>query len=102
MGKTVDQLLNEISSRELTEWLAYNEIEPIGEGRADLRAGIIASTMAEIHRDPKKRQKPFEAAEFMPDFDRAGAADDEQTPEQQLTIVEMINMAFGGKDLRGG
>ncbi len=39
---TVKQLLDNTSSRELGEWIAYASIEPLGEKRADLRAASIA------------------------------------------------------------
>lgn len=65
---TVGELLARISSRELTEWMAYAQVEPFGEERGDLRAGIVASTIANVNRDTKKRRKPFEPEEFMPKF----------------------------------
>lgn len=103
---TVGELLARISSRELSEWAAYYELEPWGEERADLRAGIVASTMANTARDPKKRQKPYRANEFMPQFagaDRESDGEDEdERPawEGQLRYVEMLNAIFGGRDLR--
>jgi len=80
---------------ELAEWMAYEELEPFGEARADMRAGIIAATFANVHR--RKGARPFKPIDFMPKFDRQP----EQTPEQQLRIVEALNKAFGGKDVRG-
>jgi len=94
---TVGELLARVSSRELSEWMAYAEIEPFGEVRADLRAGIIASTVANTARDPKKRRRPFQPREFMPRFERPRR---QQTWQEQLHIVEMMNVAFGGRDLR--
>ena len=96
---TVRELLARVSSRELSEWMAYAKIEPFGEMRADLRAGIIASTVANTARDPKKRRRPFQPREFMPRFERQQRT---QTWQEQLHIVEMMNVAFGGRDLRGG
>lgn len=92
---TVRELLTRISSRELTEWAAYFLLEPFGEERADLRAAIIASVVANTARDPKRRRRAFKPEEFMPRFGRQ-----QQTWEQQLSIVEMLNAAFGGRDLR--
>lgn len=48
--------------------MAYASLEPFGEERADLRAGIICSVMANLQSDPKKRKKPFTPVDFMPDF----------------------------------
>jgi hypothetical protein len=49
LGKTVGQLLSEITSRELTEWMAYATLEPFGEQRADLRTGLLATVSALGH-----------------------------------------------------
>lgn len=78
--------------------MAYAGLEPFGEERADLRAGIVASTVANTARDPKTQRDPFTPQEFMPKFESKEAT--EQTPEQMLAIVEMLNAAFGGQDLR--
>jgi len=95
---TVQELLARISGRELAEWQAYFRLEPFGEERADLRAAIVAATVANTARDRKRRRRPFQAAEFMPHFERKA----QQSWEEQLQIVEMINVAFGGRDLRAG
>lgn len=54
---------------ELSEWAAYDQIEPFGEPRADLRAGIITATIANANRDPEKHSSPFTPDDFMPKFD---------------------------------
>ena len=90
-------------SRELAEWLAYAQLEPFGEPRADLRAGIVASTIANTHRDPKVRKRPFEPQEFVPDFAeqwRQAHRPPEPPHIKMLRMVEMLNEAFGGQDLR--
>lgn len=89
-----------MTSLEFTEWIAFANIEPIGELRSDLRAGIISAQIANAFRDSKKHSKPFTPADFMPDFDKVKKKKERQTPEQQLQIVEMLNAAFGGADLR--
>lgn len=43
---TVKELLERTDSHELAEWMAYNKLEPFGEERADIRAAMIAHTMA--------------------------------------------------------
>ena len=59
-----------MSSREFAEWAAYAQIEPFGPVRGDLRAGVVASVIAEVYRDPDKRAEPFTPAEFMPMFEQ--------------------------------
>ena len=78
--------------------MAYNKLEPFGLERMDMGFGIVASTMANIHRDAKKKKKPFSPGDFMPDYEQ-------RTPkvrpwQEQLKVIEMYNVAFGGKDLR--
>lgn len=62
-------MLEAMPSSGLTRWRAYSELDPFGEQRADLRAGIIASTVANVHRDPAVRPQPWKPSDFMPDFD---------------------------------
>ena len=105
---TVEELLARISSRELTEWMAYAGISPFGERRADLRAAQICCTLANIHRDPKAKPDPFSPADFMFNFGpqeeqagkRGGQTVDDLTAQEQVWFLEMFNAAFGGKDLR--
>lgn len=63
--------------------------------REDFRAGIIASTIANANRDPKKKPDPWTAADFMPT--RNGKPRQKrQTWQEQLEIVKALNAAFGG------
>ncbi len=48
---TVAELNARISSEELTEWQAYYEVEPFGQVRGDLQAGIVASTIVNLFRE---------------------------------------------------
>ncbi len=64
MGKTVGELSEEISDAELQEWMAFYRLEPFGEERADLRAGIVASTVANVNRGKKGRA--LKPTDFMP------------------------------------
>ena len=45
---TVRQLLETMDAHELAEWMAYDKLEPFGEVRADIRAAIIAHTIASV------------------------------------------------------
>ena len=83
----VGELLSRISSRELTEWMAFFSLEPWGSEVEDWRAGLIASTIANVNRDPKKRRKPYEPSDFMPRYEAPKAQ--EQSWEEQARIFEM-------------
>lgn len=75
-------MLGEISSRQFSEWMAYARLEPFGEERADLRAGIVASVIANVNRG--KKQKPYTPQHFMPDFEPES---EEQVAARMLTAA---------------
>mgnify|MGYP000046381597 CR=1 FL=1 len=93
---SVAELLSRISSRELSEWMAFYELEPFGDERADLRAGIVASTVANANRDPKK-SKPYAPQDFLPRFE-GGRGDEAPGWQKLLAKVKMLHAAFGGKE----
>lgn len=61
--------MRRLSARELVEYEELYRLDPWGEERADLRSAIIAATLANINRDPKKG-RPFRPVDFMPYVDR--------------------------------
>jgi len=64
----VDAMLDGLTQEQLFEWMAYGQVEPFGEERADLRSAIIACVFANAHRG--KGQKAFKVSDFMPKFDK--------------------------------
>ncbi len=75
-----------MSWKDLNLWLLYSEIEPWGEERGDLRAGIVASTIANVHRDRKKQGRAFKPSDFMPKFD-----EEAKSQRKPLTSIEEWN-----------
>jgi hypothetical protein len=73
MGRTVRELLEDLDASELHEWIAFHAIDPWTEERADLRAGVIAATIANAH----SRKGRFKPSDFMPRYEtpkpRSGA-----------------------------
>jgi len=96
LGMTVGELLARISSRELSEWMAFFQLEPWGAEVEDWRTGLIASTIANVNRDPKKRRKPYEPEDFMPQFDRP--EDPGQSPDDHEAILRMWQRALEARD----
>lgn len=96
--------LRHIGSRELAEWQAFFGLRgPTGDQRADLRAGVVASVVANANRDPKRRRRPFAPRDFMPRFgedEPEAKAPQAQPWRQQLAMVELLNAALGGADER--
>jgi hypothetical protein len=88
-------MLATTSSRELSEYMAYDRLSPIGDERADLRSALIATVLANVNRDPKK-QRAFKLDDFLLRFEEKPA----QTADEMLRIAEVITAAFGGVDKR--
>lgn len=76
----------------------FYEIDPFGYKRGDFQAGIVASTIAEVNRDRKKRHKPYQPSEFVPEFGIPPTARPErarvpaQSWQQQLAILQAISI----------
>ena len=91
----VSELGRRMSSRELTEWMAFFRLEPWGAEVEDWRTGLIAATIANANRDPKKRRKPYEPQDFMPRRDSPPQA--EQDWQEQARILEMWGRVLATK-----
>jgi hypothetical protein len=92
----VAELLARISSAELTEWMAFDAIEPFGEARADFRAGIVAAVTANHSFAPPR--EPRKPSDFML-FRDASSQDDGillDDPEEQAKLIKRT--IFGKKD----
>lgn len=93
LGCTVAELLDRISSKELTEWICFAQIEPFGSRAEYYGHAITAKTVADVNRP--KGKNPYDIEEFMPKFEEK-----KQTVEQMLMMAEIITAAMGGEDLR--
>jgi hypothetical protein len=92
LGRTVRELERTLSNAELAEWVAYYDVNPWDEWRADLRAGIVASTLANVHSSKKGKFKP---RDFMVDFSKRGHREP-KTPEQLRQMAIKITAMLGG------
>lgn len=84
-------MLESTDSAELTEWIAYYQIEPWGFNADNFRSAIIAETMANILRDPKKQPEPFKMTDFMINTDPPAPE-----PPKAETLYEKFKAMFGG------
>lgn len=89
-----------MSSKEFAEWMAYAQIEPFGDERADLRMAILASLIANVNRDPKKRSTPYEVSDFMPRFETPEPISRDDALAAIDAALTSLVLATGGKDLR--
>lgn len=74
------RLLDEFDSHELAEWMAYYRLEPWGEERADIRAAIIARTIAAT-----VSKEPPDLEAFLPFRDS-----EPQTLEEMKGVIRSI------------
>lgn len=86
-------MLRRMSSVELTEWMAFYQVEPFGTDVDMLGHAITASTIANVNRG--KDQKAYSPKDFMPEWQQG-----DQGVNQQLQFAEMFTAALGGQDLR--
>jgi hypothetical protein len=74
---SVRELLSRVTSSEVTELLAYHNLDPRDGSRGDLQAALVCSTVANVNRG--KNSSPIKPDMFMPDFygkrDSVGAED---------------------------
>jgi hypothetical protein len=97
----------EIERLSAEQLLALAERHREQDRRADYRAALVASVLANVNRDPKRRSEPYTPFDFMPDPwprpCRGGPTAAAQqrvklSPEQMLERVRAINAALGGED----
>lgn len=65
--------------------MTYNQIEPFGEEREELRHGQIMSLHCNLNRDPKTKAEPWNAMEFMNYV--------EKPPEKKFSQAELERYA---------
>jgi hypothetical protein len=88
LGKSVAETQRTVTSREFTYWKAFHNINPIGQGRGDLQAAIVARTVAQTHA-PKN--KVFKLSEFMPKFRGKSRPTVEQLTAKLMTWFNVNN-----------
>lgn len=81
-----------MDSQELTEWMAFERLEPFGALADDARVGQVAATVANVKRG--KDTEPYTPGFFMPALQRAldgypeAVAHREQTPEELSNLID--------------
>jgi hypothetical protein len=91
------EMMERMSSRELSEWQLFAKSEPFGSEADYIGHAITAQTIANVNRP--EGQSPYEIDDFMPKFDDTG---NEMTPEEQTQYFVMLAEAFGGQVVISG
>lgn len=83
-----------MTSTQLSEWQAYDRLEPIREDRGDFRMAFVSSLITNIVRKiwGTKGVKMSVPSEFMPEWDQD--PDEELIPEKQ-SVAQMKGILFG-------
>lgn len=87
----VDEMLSSIPLSLFHEWAEYSQLELLGGYHVDSHLARIACILANAHRDPKKRRRPFETAEFMMVSPTRRVK--RQTPEQMKQVLRAFTNA---------
>ena len=91
LGRTVAELEQQLGSGELTEWIAFDSIEPFGAARSNWPSANLAAMFANLHR--KKGTAPNKPKDFL-----WGAKDETKERQTQTTFALMDSMAVDKKD----
>lgn len=96
----VGQMLASMSSRELSEWVAFYRVEPFGEERADLRSALQTATVANMKRGKGKR--PFKLSDFLLKFDWSVKEDLRHGQVDQQALAAKVKSVLGPLLGKGG
>lgn len=77
LGKTVRQLTEEMDSKELSEWMAFDRIEPFDNPY--WRSGMLAATTANVMGGGKNKPQDFMPMRRKP-----------QTAAQQIAMLKAL------------
>ncbi len=91
-----DYLLPYLTSRQLREWIAYNNIEPFGQPEQDLQSAFTRQVMAQTSMAERKNGEGF-SIEEMSLNKRREETDDEpevQSEEEMLEVFKALGAEF--------
>ena len=81
-----------VSSREFSEWQAYDRVQPFGFERDNLMAGLVTAAVYNVHRDPRKT-KVFQPSDFK--LEMAGRSKGDGARERVKAIFDRLKGMFG-------
>lgn len=88
------ELLASTSSRELSEWMAYDAVEGLPDRRREILLATLLAMTANVHRDPKKGQ-PADALDFLPWMRTED--DEDPDPVDMTEKIRSLAAALGGE-----
>ena len=89
-----------MSSHEFTQWVAYYGLDPFGQERADMRAAVVAKTVADMATGSSNPLDTF-LIEYGEDKPKKVKAPQSVTSMQQNLLCAFKAAGFGVVDNRG-
>jgi hypothetical protein len=88
--------LQQLTSEQLSEWEAYDTMDPIGEWRDDFRMAFLASLIVNSARaiHGKKGTKMSTPADFMPKWDKDAV---KEVKTQSAEEMKQILLSLGSR-----
>jgi len=83
LGMTVKECQEKMDMPEFLSWVAYYQVSPFGDSRADFRCAQISATIANVNR--KKGSKAFKASDFMCWENKTN-----QTPQEMAAVLKIF------------
>lgn len=87
--------MKHISSRELSEWMAYDAVSPIGERRLDVLFAYLMAVTVNLHKG--EGDEPAKVEDFLVDFwaeEREPGEAEPQSLEEQRQIIQAMKLIF--------
>ena len=94
---TRHEMLRRMDSAEIAEWMAYHALSPFGTETQYVGPAITTSTLVNLISGIFGGSGSTEPADFMP---KNSSNENGQSMEEMMQLVEIMNAAMGGKDLR--
>lgn len=76
-GCTIAEMQARMAYTEFLDWVAFADVEPLPDLRADLRSAQQMALLANVHRDGERRAAAYTPREFLVDWWRAAPAANE-------------------------
>lgn len=89
LGKTVQELYEQMGAYEFSLWAAEYARNPWGEERADLRMGILASAVVNVSGKTVKRGGEVKPSDYMP-FQKKTDDEDEFINVDPATFLKSV------------
>lgn len=91
-----EEILQNLTAKQLQEWAIYAGMEPFDERRDDYRTASIEVMIANVHRDPK--DKPYKISDFLLRFGDDQKPERKQTWQEQVAFLNLIAKVYSKEE----